>query len=81
MGFESLLARQIETERKGSNAMHTTISNNKGNTRRNRLNPEQQSNQLVFEKKTIKDQASKIAEQTKAVAEFLKKQSDKGSEE
>ena len=57
--------------------MHTTISNKKRNTRRSRLNPEQQSNQLAFEKKTINDQASKIAEQTKAVQEFLKKQGDK----
>jgi len=56
--------------------MHTTISNNKRNARRNQLNPEQQSNQLAFEKKKIKDQASKIAEQSKRIDEFIKQQND-----
>ena len=57
--------------------MHTTISNKKRNTRRSRVTQEQQSNQLAFERKTINDQASKIAEQSKRIEEFIKQQGDK----
>lgn len=35
---------------------------------------QQQKEKLMFEKKKIKDQADTIAEQTKRIEEFLKKQ-------
>ena len=40
---------------------------------------QQQKEKLMFEKKKIKDQADTIAEQTKRIEEFLKKQQNENN--